>query len=61
VRSVLVAPAQEVQVSGVSLQHGVLQVRGMTYSSHTVPLCCPDRAYLRSWAVTAADGLTPVG
>jgi hypothetical protein len=61
VRSVLVDPAQEVLVSGVSVQRGVLLVRGETYSSHQVPLCCPDRPYARSWRVTASGGLAPVG
>ena len=61
VRSVLVDPAQEVLVSRVSVQHGVLRVQGETYSSHEVPLCCPDRPYARSWRVTSGGGLTPTG
>ena len=61
VSTVLVDPAQEVLVSGVSVQRGVLLVRGETYSSHEVPLCCPDRPYARSWRVTSGGGLTPTG
>ncbi|HEY5184521.1 MAG TPA: hypothetical protein VIM19_06370 [Actinomycetes bacterium] len=61
VRSVLVDPAQEVLVTGVSVQRDVLRVRGRTYSSHAVPLCCPDRPYARSWAVALAGRLTPAG
>lgn len=61
VHSVLVDPAQEVMVSGVSVQGGVLRVQGRTYSSRDVPLCCPDRPYVRSWRVTSGGGIVPAG
>ncbi len=61
VHSVLVDPAQEVMVSGVSVQRDVLRVQGRTYSSHKVPLCCPDRPYARSWTVASAGRFTPAG
>jgi hypothetical protein len=60
VRSVLVDPAQEVMVSRVSVQQGVLRVQGRTYSSHQVPLCCPDLDFERSWTVAPDGRLTPV-